>query len=140
MTDEQIKYMVDRFLSWKFPEDFDPDGGISFKKISNEGTHWPYKNHPTGTNLLTADQARQMILFMISGMPESLTYSHYILQVNVARASSPDPIWVGITDGVDHEWTFSFVEDARKAMIGEDRGSNIRLCGVTPNGKVHVIN
>ena len=28
ITDEQIKYMRDRFLGWKLPEGFNPDGGI----------------------------------------------------------------------------------------------------------------
>ena len=28
LTDEQIKYMRDRFLGWKLPENFNPDNGI----------------------------------------------------------------------------------------------------------------
>jgi hypothetical protein len=44
--------MVDRFLGWKLPKDFAPDGGISFK----ESAWWP-----VGTNLLTADQAKEML-------------------------------------------------------------------------------
>lgn len=57
MTEEQIKSMVDRFLQWKLPEDFVPDGGISFKREFNEHTAYPMKHEPTGTNLLTAAQA-----------------------------------------------------------------------------------
>ncbi len=49
-TDKQIKHMVDRFLGWKLPENFNPGGGISFKKTFNE--HHPMKHEPTGTNLL----------------------------------------------------------------------------------------
>ena len=30
MTDEQIKHMANRFLGWPIPENFNPDGGISF--------------------------------------------------------------------------------------------------------------
>jgi hypothetical protein len=26
MTDEQVKHLVERFLSWKLPENFSPDG------------------------------------------------------------------------------------------------------------------
>lgn len=48
---KMLDEMVNRFLCRKLPKDFDPDGGISFK----EGAWWP-----TGTNLLTAEQARQM--------------------------------------------------------------------------------
>jgi hypothetical protein len=48
MSDEQIKYMVDRFLGWRLPENFNPDGGISFTRIGNEHRPaWAYKNQPT---------------------------------------------------------------------------------------------
>lgn len=51
VTDE----MVTRFLGWSLPKDFAPDGGISFKPL-NHPNCWP-----VGTNLFTADQARQML-------------------------------------------------------------------------------
>lgn len=69
MRDNQIKHMVDRFLGWKLPENFNPDGGISFRKMSNENTPWPRKNEPVGTNLLDATQAEEMIRFIVEGMP-----------------------------------------------------------------------
>lgn len=51
--------MVSRFLSWKLPQDFAPDCYIKFDKVdrvyADRGT-WP-----TGTNLFTADQAKQML-------------------------------------------------------------------------------
>jgi hypothetical protein len=62
MTNEQIKQMVDRFLSWKLPADFNPDGGVSFKNVFAQ--HWP-----VGTNLLTAVQAEEMVRHMIGDMP-----------------------------------------------------------------------
>jgi hypothetical protein len=69
MTDDQIKYMVDRFLQWRLPEGFNPDAGISFKAEYNEGTAWPMKHQPTGTNLFGATEAEQMVRFMLAGMP-----------------------------------------------------------------------
>lgn len=51
VTDE----MVNRFLNWRLPDDFQPDCGVSFVK-PNHHTSWP-----VGTNLLTAVQARQML-------------------------------------------------------------------------------
>lgn len=66
MTDAQIKLMVDRFLGWKLPENFNPDGGISFKKAFNEKTPWPMKNEPTGTNLFDATQAEDMIRYILA--------------------------------------------------------------------------
>lgn len=70
MTDEQIKHMAARFLSWKLPEDFNPDGGISFERDYNQNTPWPAKHEPVGTNLLTFDQAKAMIEHMVEGLPE----------------------------------------------------------------------
>ncbi len=65
LTDSQIKHMVDRFLGWRLPDNFNPDGGISFKQIRNEHTDYSAKNEPTGTNLLDASQAEQMVRYMI---------------------------------------------------------------------------
>jgi hypothetical protein len=68
MNEEQIKYMVDRFLNWKLPANFNPDGGISFKKTFNEHTAHPMKHEPTGTNLLDAGQAAAMVRHMVEGL------------------------------------------------------------------------
>lgn len=68
MTDDQIKHMVSRFLMWKLPENFRPDGGISFKADFNEGTAWPMKHEPSGTNLFDATQAEAMIRHMVEGI------------------------------------------------------------------------
>lgn len=70
MNDEQIKHMVNRFLGWKLPENFNPDGGISFKKTFNEHTPHPMKHEPSGTNLLDATQAEIMVRYMVEEMPE----------------------------------------------------------------------
>lgn len=69
MTDDQIKQMVDRFLSWKLPENFSPDGGIMFdpdgaKKLDPRNLRY----EPYGTNLLDANQAEEMIRHVL-GMP-----------------------------------------------------------------------
>jgi len=68
LSDEQIKYMRDRFLSWTLPQDLNPDGGISFKR-SESATKY---NHPwpVGTNFLTATQAEEMVRYMIDGLPQ----------------------------------------------------------------------
>jgi hypothetical protein len=66
--EDQIKRMVNRFLQWKLPENFNPDGGISFKRMRNENTEWPARNEPVGTNLLDANQAEDMVRFMLEGI------------------------------------------------------------------------
>ena len=66
MTDEQIKHMVDRFLSWKLPENFNPDAGISYTRPK----YAPEVDaRPSGTNLLDATQADAMVRHMLEGMP-----------------------------------------------------------------------
>lgn len=57
-----ISQMVQKFLGWKLPKNFDPDCGISFKSESDY-EHPEFgrsKYEPIGTNLFTADQAKQM--------------------------------------------------------------------------------
>lgn len=54
-----IDAMVSRFLGWKLPDDFMPDAGITFTPSSSG---WP-----TGTNLLTADQAKAMLEHVLDG-------------------------------------------------------------------------
>jgi len=71
IDDAQIKHMANRFLGWKLPENFNPDGGISFKATFNEHTAHPMKHEPSGTNLLDANQAEAMVRYMAEGSPEA---------------------------------------------------------------------
>lgn len=71
ITEDQIKHMVNRFLGWKLPSDFSPDGGVSFKKAFNDHLPQPMKNEPVGTNLLDATQADAMVRHMVEGLPPS---------------------------------------------------------------------
>ena len=59
-----IQEMVNRFLGWKLPENFHPDCGISFKHNTAWGVY--PNNWPIGTNLLTADQAKEMFEYALS--------------------------------------------------------------------------
>lgn len=56
--------IVDRFLSWRLPDDFSPDCGVSFVKPSHP-TSWP-----VGTNLFTATQARAMLEYALRDVPD----------------------------------------------------------------------
>ncbi len=59
-TDE----MATKFMAWKLPKDFNPDGGISFKSYHPQQT--PYSPMwPTGTNLLSHEQAKAMFEFIL---------------------------------------------------------------------------
>ena len=59
MSKKLIDRMIDRFLCWELPVDFAPDCGVSFDGRQDDELN-KNKTWPVGTNLLTADQARQM--------------------------------------------------------------------------------
>jgi hypothetical protein len=69
MNHDQIKHLVSRFLAWPLPENFNPDGGITFEPIANKGTAHEHQRHPVGTNLLDATQAAVMVEHMVEGLP-----------------------------------------------------------------------
>jgi hypothetical protein len=66
MNEDQVKHMVDRFLNWRLPNDFNPDNGISAMR-PNYGPNVEWT--PVGTNLFSATQADAMVRHMIEGMP-----------------------------------------------------------------------
>ena len=68
--DHQVKNMVERFLRWRLPENFNPDCGISFKATYNENSPFgPSKAEPVGTNLFDYTQAEAMVRHMLDGLP-----------------------------------------------------------------------
>jgi len=66
VTNDQIKHMVDQFLSWRLPADFHPDNGISYVRPNY---HPSVDATPVGTNLFTAAQTEAMVRHMVEGMP-----------------------------------------------------------------------
>lgn len=68
-TDDQIKYMTNRFLTWKLPDDFAPDGGIDFEAVGNKNTEHEFNREPLGTNLLDYTQAMQMVRYLVEDLP-----------------------------------------------------------------------
>jgi hypothetical protein len=69
VSDAVIEQAVNRFLSWKLPKDFRPDGGVVFIPTKGRGYDSPY--WPSGTNLLNAQQAREMLRHVLSAAPEA---------------------------------------------------------------------
>lgn len=99
VTDE----MVTRFLGWSLPKDFMPDGGIKFTPV-NHPNSWP-----VGTNVLTADQARQMLEHVLGAVPEApLTITEVVGQNGkpVAAPCAIDQCQYGalIDDAMRYRW------------------------------------
>jgi hypothetical protein len=61
-----VARMVNRFLGWRLPKPWHPDNGISYKR-PNYGHAPADHDWPTGTNLFDAEQAKQMIEYMLEG-------------------------------------------------------------------------
>lgn len=69
-TIAQIQHMVSRFLGWRLPEDFNPDGGVSFDPAWNGELRYPL-HWPTGTNVFDERQATAMVQHMLVGIGEA---------------------------------------------------------------------
>jgi hypothetical protein len=67
-----VKQMVNRFLGWSLPKTFGPDCGITFDGRKDD--EWnKNKTWPTGTNLLTADEAKAMFEYVLATPAEQST-------------------------------------------------------------------
>lgn len=65
--------MVDRFLGWRLPNPWNPDNGISYQRPNY--AHEPADHDwPTGTNLFDAQQATEMVRYMLEGLPDWLSH------------------------------------------------------------------
>jgi hypothetical protein len=65
---KQMDAMVNRFLGWKLPQTFSPDAGVSFTPtgyMMSREERFAKGWWPTGTNLLTADEARAMLEYVL---------------------------------------------------------------------------
>lgn len=81
-----VNEMVNRFLMWKLPKDFAPDGGITFDKTYfNAVTEQREIRDPTdpfwplGTNLLNAKEAKEMFEY-VTQVPAVSYQLQYVLQ------------------------------------------------------------
>lgn len=69
VPDDMVERAVTRFLSWKLPKDFHPDGGVVF--IPTKGRWYDSPHWPCGTNLFNAQQARDMLRHVLAAAPEA---------------------------------------------------------------------
>lgn len=111
MTEEEIvKRLVERFLTWRLPEDFNPDGGIYFQKTYNDGSG---KFEPVGTNLFNYQQAKEMILYILKGLPEEKP-----VMVSVAESKGKDTYSIATNEG---DRTFlNWIADRLVNVHGDD--------------------
>ncbi|MDE2344639.1 MAG: DUF1003 domain-containing protein [Betaproteobacteria bacterium] len=71
LTDDQIKRMAERFLGWRLPENFNPDGGISFEPTYQGIDGSTVARDPTGTNLFDCQQAEAMVRYLAEALAEA---------------------------------------------------------------------
>ena len=125
--EEVVKHLVDRFLGWRLPKDFHPDGGISFDREynvsynANQGLP-PSIHEPTGTNLFTADQAKEMFRFLLEN------------EDGTPFISSRDTYWKERVrkDSFPESFTIELLEDNyKKCCLAVN---NTRIAGLKPTG------
>jgi hypothetical protein len=58
---KQMDAMVNRFLGWRLPQTFGPDCFVTFDRDKAKAN----QSWPVGTNLLTADEARAMLEYVL---------------------------------------------------------------------------
>jgi hypothetical protein len=121
MTEEQINYMVQRFLGWKLPANFNPDDGISFDPIMNKGHSFESRRVPVGTNLFDPEQADAMVRYMVDGMASVSPTPDAAIAPSQERLLGP------------HEWGYrdptdgQFIADDAPFQMGERLAAYKRL-------------
>ena len=84
-SNEHIKQMVDRFLSWRLPDNFNPDGRVRFEPPT-ERQLWP-----TGTNLFDAQQAETMIRYLFSPAETEVPGLDEVIEAVIAHLTTGGP-------------------------------------------------
>ena len=101
------KHMVNRFLAWKLPDNFQPDAGISFNPVFNEHTEHPARHEPSGTNLFDFNQATEMVQHLLEGAP-----------ANPVQDAIDVAVQYGGIDGGHHkDWV---IDQMVRALAGDD--------------------
>jgi len=102
-----INKMVERFLSWKLPDDFAPDCNINFNAEAAKQGSWPI-----GTNLLTSEQARKMFESMKDaiGKPVLWQYRHF------ENEKSCTPGWSNWEEVKPRNW---YMDPTAEHMVAE---------------------
>ena len=98
--------MVDRFLSWPLPIGFSPDCGISFDGRGKDARGYE-KQWPVGTNLLSAEQARNMLEHVVA---PTLRYERLLLsnaEKEIANLSAPHSATQPVPVEPDLGWLYT---------------------------------
>ena len=111
MNVEQIKYMVNRFLGWRLPKPWQPDGGISYQRPNY--AHAPAEHDwPTGTNLFDADQAEAMVRYMTEALPAKSDKLRWLIE-------APGPHFLTVKN-IGYQHRFHWTTDHNEAIRFEN--------------------
>jgi hypothetical protein len=110
-----VKRMVDRFLAWRLPKPWSPDGGISYQRPNY--VHLPTDSDwPIGTNLFDATQAEAMIRHMLN-LPASNFQITRCLKESPIMTSERDELACALTDWRDAGGSVEFLAGVLRAEI-----------------------
>jgi len=91
MDDAKIKTLVDRFLAWPLPKSVLCDGCVVMRD---------YPHSRSGTNLLTADEARQMVEYLFASERPGLPLFRLKEKINLRLNNRLCEIEQGLDDSV----------------------------------------
>lgn len=120
MTEDQIKHMANRFLGWPLPENFHPDGGISYEPVGNKGTPHEFKRQPSGTNLWGWGEAVAMARHMVEDLPKA----------------DDEVIWATSTTGEDFQCVHVDAWREAKMRVAELEAAIIKMQRAVPGGTI----
>ena len=126
LTENQIKHLVDRFLGWHVPENFAPDAGITYTRLSYQHSA---DTMPSGTNILDATQADAMVRYMAEGLPEERPNEFGWL------IEAPGPTYLATRNcaGYDFHWTTDACEALRFASEEQCDAAYMAIRGAIPD-------
>lgn len=117
---DAVKRATNRFLGWKLPDGFTPDCFVSFDKERAKANH----SWPTGTNLFSFDQAREMFAHALAVTGEDI-------QKTVRNAHLPYP--VGPAKGDSSHDLYTDADQDRPEIICDSTGQVVlgmcKVCG-----------
>jgi hypothetical protein len=117
---KQMDVAVNRFLGWKLPQTFGPDCYVSFDREKAQANH----SWPVGTNLLTADEARAMLEYVLEAVKTPPDPRQIADHLFIDRRE--DGVWLVCVDKV-HD-----TEESARASCQEWMARYYALTGAQP--------
>lgn len=119
-----IQAAVEKFLAWHLPQDFAPDGGIKYER----GQHFA-----TGTNLLTATQAKEMFEYCLTNSPINSSSTTHLELLEYDNIKMQDALELVKSIILEHRHSNLGPPTSEDALLSVERVIEETLHSVTTN-------